>query len=74
VWLYLQFHDHYFDKKLKHQIKELVQVRLRNHINAESKIEIKIAEADMYLAIIADCLILKLGSRYPHSIFLEKDG
>jgi alpha-amylase len=59
----VQFHDHYFDKKLKHQIKELVQIRLRNYINAESKINIKLAEADIYIAIIADRLIIKLGPR-----------
>lgn len=57
------FYDHYFEWDLKAQIQELVQIRKRNFINAESKITILLAESDMYVANIADRVILKLGPR-----------
>ncbi|KAH9532111.1 hypothetical protein CY35_19G072200 [Sphagnum magellanicum] len=57
------FYDHYFEWDLKAQIQELVQIRKRNFINAESKVTILLAESDMYVANIADRVILKLGPR-----------
>jgi len=63
----VQFYDHYFEWDLKAQIQELVQIRKRNFINAESKVTILLAESDMYVANIADRVILKLGPRYVFS-------
>nr|PNR35675.1 hypothetical protein PHYPA_021525 [Physcomitrium patens] len=67
------FYDHYFNTHLKFQIKELVQVRLRNHINTESKVSIKIAEADIYVASIADRVLVKLGPRMDMGLLLPNE-
>jgi len=57
------FYDHYFDWGLKKEIDALIQARKVNKIRADSEIEIIRAEADLYLAKIANKLIVKLGSR-----------
>ncbi|CAM6101442.1 unnamed protein product [Calypogeia fissa] len=57
------FYDHYFDWKLQPAIKELIQVRQRNGIKADSKIEIVVGQDDLYLARINDVVVVKIGTR-----------
>eukprot|EP00897_Mesotaenium_endlicherianum_P002833 jgi/Mesen1/2578/ME000162S01706 len=58
------FYDHFYDWDLKDEIKELIDVRRRNGIKADSDVHIALAEADVYVATIADRVVVKLGSRY----------
>ncbi|KAG6541131.1 hypothetical protein Mapa_017502 [Marchantia paleacea] len=58
------FWDHYFDwKLLQFGIKELIDVRKRNDIRANSKLDILTAEQDLYVARIDDRLLVKIGPR-----------
>ncbi|KAL3689936.1 hypothetical protein R1sor_016245 [Riccia sorocarpa] len=58
------FWDHYFDwVQLQIGIKELIEVRRRNDIRADSKLEILVAEADLYVARIDNKLLVKIGPR-----------
>lgn len=60
----VQFWDHYFDWKiLQFGIKELIDVRKRNDIRANSKLDILTAEQDLYVARIDDRLLVKIGPR-----------
>ena len=53
-----------FDWKLKQEISELAAVRKRNGINAGSKLRILAAESDMYVAMVDDRVITKIGPRF----------
>lgn len=44
-------------------IKELIAVRKRNGIKADSKIEIVAVEEDLYVARINDVVVVKIGPR-----------
>ncbi|XP_024544858.1 alpha-amylase [Selaginella moellendorffii] len=68
------FYDHYFYWGLQEQINQLLELRLRNKINAESKIKIQAADFDMYVATIADRLIVKLGPRFDMGPLLPKSS
>ncbi|KAL2631868.1 hypothetical protein R1flu_016554 [Riccia fluitans] len=58
------FWDHYFDwKQLQYGIKELIDVRKRNDIRADSRLEILAAESDLYVAKVDDKLLVKIGPR-----------
>eukprot|EP00193_Tetraselmis_chui_P018848 CAMPEP_0177777322 /NCGR_PEP_ID=MMETSP0491_2-20121128/15281_1 /TAXON_ID=63592 /ORGANISM="Tetraselmis chuii, Strain PLY429" /LENGTH=526 /DNA_ID=CAMNT_0019296365 /DNA_START=129 /DNA_END=1709 /DNA_ORIENTATION=- len=58
------FWPHLFDNKdLKKTILELIAIRKRNGIKADSPIEIKCAEHDMYLATINGNVTIKMGPR-----------
>jgi alpha-amylase len=57
------FYDHYFEWGLKDEIKTLIDVRKRNDIKANSKVEIVTAENDLYVARIDDRVVVKLGFR-----------
>ncbi|BBM99917.1 alpha-amylase [Marchantia polymorpha subsp. ruderalis] len=58
------FYDHYFDWKLKDELKALITLRKRNDIIANSKVQIMVADGDLYLAKIDDHVIVKLGPRF----------
>jgi alpha-amylase len=60
----LQFYDHYFDWGLKDEIKTLLDIRKRNDLNANSKVEIKAADGDLYVACIDDRVLMKIGPRF----------
>jgi alpha-amylase len=59
----VQFYDHYFDWNLQAGIKELIDVRARNGIKADSTIEIVAAEDDFYVAKINEIVVVKIGPR-----------
>jgi alpha-amylase len=59
------FWEHFVDDQyLKKRIIELVALRKRAGIRADSKIKILAAEKDLYIAEINSNLVLKLGPRY----------
>nr|CAB3453587.1 unnamed protein product [Digitaria exilis] len=58
------FYDHMFDWNLKREITALSAVRRRNGIKAGSKLRILVAESDLYVAMVDERLIAKIGPRY----------
>ncbi|KAL6656132.1 hypothetical protein ACP70R_006958 [Stipagrostis hirtigluma subsp. patula] len=58
------FYDHTFDGKLKQEISSLAAVRRRNGINAGSKLRIMVAESDLYVAMVDERVIAKIGPRF----------
>lgn len=48
----------------KDKIQELIDIRKRNGINADATVEILAADADLYLARLANNVVLKLGPRF----------
>eukprot|EP00897_Mesotaenium_endlicherianum_P007970 jgi/Mesen1/7200/ME000371S06282 len=58
------FYDHFYDWGLKDEIKALIDIRRRNDIKADSDVQIAIAEADVYVAKVADRVVVKIGSRH----------
>jgi alpha-amylase len=56
--------EHYFDQGLDGAIKNLINVRKRNGINSRSKLDIKLAHADIYVAHVDDKLVVKLGPKH----------
>ncbi|KAG9450981.1 hypothetical protein H6P81_010946 [Aristolochia fimbriata] len=58
------FYDHFFDWGLKEEISKLAAIRLRNGIRPSSGCRIMKAEADLYVAVIDEKVIVKIGSRY----------
>lgn len=63
--MFWQFYDHFFDWGLGEKIKELVEIRRRNDIRANSICTILVAEGDLYMVSIDDNkLIVKIGPRF----------
>ncbi|KAL8154011.1 hypothetical protein V2J09_011771 [Rumex salicifolius] len=58
------FNDHFFDWGLSKEIGNLVAVRNRNGITETSAVNIMAADADLYMAMVGDRVIVKLGSRF----------
>ncbi|TKW10753.1 hypothetical protein SEVIR_6G187500v4 [Setaria viridis] len=58
------FYDHVFDWNLKEEISTLAAIRKRNGIHPGSKLSILKAEGDVYVAMIDDKVITKIGPRY----------
>jgi alpha-amylase len=52
-----------FDWGLKGPISELAAVRSRNGIHSASKLRILMADGDLYVAVIDEKVIVKLGPR-----------
>jgi alpha-amylase len=68
------FYDHFFDWGLKEEISTLIDVRKRNDINAKSKVDIRAAEGDMYVAQIDDRVVLKIGPRFDMGHLAPNEG
>lgn len=68
------FWDHYFEwgSELRKQIHDLVLLRLRAGLQNGSKLEILCADPDMYVAKIADKVMVKLGPRFDMGHYLPK--
>jgi len=49
-------------------------VRKRNDINAKSKVDIRAAEGDMYVAQIDDRVVLKIGPRFDMGHLAPNEG
>ncbi|KAF5195468.1 Alpha-amylase [Thalictrum thalictroides] len=58
------FYDHFFDWGLKEEITKLAAVRSRNGIRPNSSIRIIVSDADLYVAVIDEKIIAKIGPRY----------
>ncbi|PAN12759.1 hypothetical protein PAHAL_2G289400 [Panicum hallii] len=58
------FYDHVFDWNLKREITALAAVRRRNGIKAGSKLRILAAESDLYVAMVDERVIAKIGPRF----------
>lgn len=58
------FYDHFVDGNLKSEIQNLMAIRKRNNINANSNCRIITAEGDLYMAAIDENIVMKIGSRY----------
>ncbi|VYS63831.1 unnamed protein product [Arabidopsis thaliana] len=57
------FYNHYIEWGLKESISKLVAIRNKNGIGSTSSVTIKAAEADLYLAMIDDKVIMKIGPK-----------
>lgn len=53
-----------FDWNLKQEITALAAIRERNGINAGSKLRIVVADADAYVAVVDEKVMVKIGTRY----------
>nr|ABC87289.1 putative alpha-amylase [Ceratopteris richardii] len=58
------FYDHFYDWGLKDEILNLIDVRKRNRIRANSEINILAADHDLYVAAINDNVIMKIGPKF----------
>lgn len=58
------FYDHFFDWGLKEELSELIAIRSRNGIKPNSALRILASDADLYVAVIGDKIIAKIGPRY----------
>lgn len=50
-----------FDWGLKDQISQISNIRARNRISANSRVKIMASDADLYVAMIDDKVIVKIG-------------
>ncbi|XP_009148429.1 alpha-amylase 1 [Brassica rapa] len=57
------FYSHYIEWGLKDSISKLVAIRNRNGIGSTSSVMIKAAEAELYLAMIDEKVIMKIGPK-----------
>ena len=60
----MQFYDHFIDWGLKEEIVKLASARTRNGINESSNVNIMASDADLYVAMIDEKIIVKTGSKY----------
>ncbi|CAM0876503.1 unnamed protein product [Alopecurus aequalis] len=58
------FYDHMFDWNLKQELTQLAGIRARNGITATSRLKILVADADLYVALVDDKVLVKIGTRY----------
>ncbi len=70
-------YEHFFYDGLGPSIQQLIAVRRRNGIRADSPVKIWTAESDMYVAAIQDAdkndrLVLKLGPRFDMVCVVEE--
>lgn len=59
----MQFYSHYIEWGLKDSISKLVAIRNRNGIGSTSSVMIKAAEAELYVAMIDEKVIMKIGPK-----------
>ncbi|XP_066351798.1 alpha-amylase isozyme 3D [Miscanthus floridulus] len=67
------FYDHVFDWNLKQEISTLSAIRARNGIHAGSKLRILVADADAYVAVVDEMVMVKIGTRYDVSNVIPSD-
>ncbi|KAK1607474.1 hypothetical protein QYE76_031147 [Lolium multiflorum] len=68
-----KFYDHMFDLNLKQELTQLAAIRARNGIRATSALRILMAEADLYVAIVDEKVLVKIGTRYDVGDALPSD-
>lgn len=59
----MQFYDHFFDWGKKEEISKLSLIRSRNGISPTSKVRIMASDSDLYVAMIDDKIIVKIGPK-----------
>ncbi|KAL5982459.1 hypothetical protein ACLOJK_016531 [Asimina triloba] len=57
------FHDHFFTWGFKDQISKLISIRSRNKIGPTSTCRIIASQADLYMAVIDEKVIMKIGPK-----------
>ncbi|CAA3002137.1 alpha-amylase, partial [Olea europaea subsp. europaea] len=57
------FYDHFFDWGMKDEITKLSMIRSRNGISPTSKVQIMASDSDLYVAMIDDKIIVKIGPK-----------
>ncbi|CAL5383714.1 unnamed protein product [Camellia sinensis] len=57
------FYDHFIEWGLKDRIATLAAIRRRNGIGATSTVKIMAADADLYVAMVDDKIIVKIGPK-----------
>ena len=62
-----------FDGNLKQELTQLAAIRARNGIGAASTLKILVAEADLYMALVDDKVLVKIGTRYDVGNALPSD-
>ncbi|KAJ3677011.1 hypothetical protein LUZ60_002735 [Juncus effusus] len=67
------FYDHLIDWGLTEPISELATVRTRNGIKPNSTLHILVADADLYLAMIDEKVLMKLGPRFDLGNLIPSD-
>lgn len=70
VW---QVYSHYMEWGLKDSISKLVAIRNKNGIGSTSSVMIKVAEADLYMAMIDEKVIMKIGSKLDLGTLVPSD-
>jgi alpha-amylase len=60
----VQFYDHIFEWKMKEELTHLAAIRARNGIRATSTLRILVADADLYVAVVDEKVMVKIGTRY----------
>lgn len=60
---WLQFYDHFFDWGLKDGISALISIRKRSGICATSNVQILASDSDLYIAMIDQKIIVKIGPK-----------
>ena len=73
VCMHIQFYDHMFDWNLKQEISTLSAILARNGIHAGSKLRILVADADAYVAVVDEKVMVKIGTRYDVSNVIPSD-
>ncbi|XP_043710030.1 alpha-amylase [Telopea speciosissima] len=58
------FYDHFFEFGIRENIHTLTAIRSRNGIKPTSTVRILASESDLYVAMIDEKVIAKIGSRY----------
>jgi alpha-amylase len=53
-----------FDWSLKQEISTLAAIRKRSGVHAGSKLRILVADADVYVAVVDEKVVVKIGTRY----------
>uniref|UniRef100_A0ACD5ZU14 Uncharacterized protein n=1 Tax=Avena sativa TaxID=4498 RepID=A0ACD5ZU14_AVESA len=67
------FYDHMFDWNLKQELTQLAAIRERNGICARSRLRILVADADLYVAVVDDKVLVKIGTRYDVGSLVPSD-
>ena len=62
-----------FDWGLKGPISELAAIRSRNGIHSGSTLRILVSDGDLYIAVIDEKVITKLGSRFDVGNLIPSD-
>lgn len=69
----LQFYDHFIEWGLKEPISKVASIRKAYGISETSSVKILAAESDLYMAMINDNVIMKIGPKMDLGDLLPSD-